>query len=1614
MTSTTVSAVRLALAAEEARSAAAAGALGADPIAIIGMGCRVPGANSPHEFFEMLLAGKDAVGPIPKERFDAERFYSADANAPGTIQTREGGFLEHIDRFDAGYFGIAPREAAMMDPQQRLLLEVAAEALDDAGVPGERLAGSRTGVFAAVYNHDYLRYQYSDPARVDAYTSSGTAYAIAAGRLAFFHDLRGPALVIDTACSSSLVAVQLASVSLRARECDLAIVGGSGVVLGPETAVSLSRYGMLSPHGRCRTFDAAADGFGRGEGCGVVVLERLSDALADGDRVRAVIRGGALNQDGRSTALTAPSGLAQLEVIRAALADARVGPADIGYIEAHGTGTPLGDPIEVEAVVGALGESGRRCGLSSAKTNIGHLEAAAGVIGLIKAALVLEHGLIPPTVHFRALNPHITLPAERFFIPTSVTPFERGAARRFAGVSSFGFSGTNAHIVLEEPPRLPQPERTPRPAPHLLVFSAQSAPSLAGLASRYAELLSGRNGDEFAAACAAAALRRTHLDRRMAVIAADGDAAAAALREHVAAGFAPGVVAGARLPASEAQPVFVFSGQGPQWWAMGRELRAGEPVFRDALVACAALLDNHADFRLLEELDADEQRSRLAETRIAQPALFALQVALCALWRSWGVAPAAVVGHSLGEIAAAHIAGALSLEAASRLAVTRGRLMQEATGRGRMAAIELPAEDVAALLQDQGGRVGIAAVNSSRSTVISGEPAEVEAIMGRARERGAQATILPVNYAFHSHQVDGLMPRLGAELGWLQPAPTRLPFFSTVVGERLAGERLDASYWPRNMREPVRFAAAISACAKAGAATFVEIGPHPVLGGPLAECVGTVGTLVTASLHRRKPERVTMLEALGRLYVRGAAVDWRGAHGEDADFAPLPAYPWNHESFPVPTYATQPAERVAIAAASGTHPLLGAERPGPPPRRVFETRLRSTAPPYLGDHCFAGRPVFPAAGFLEMALAGARQLLGADLPLLIEDVTFDEPLRLQPDDATLVVTEFEARGQRVHSFGVHSRGDDGAWRRHATGTVRSGLELERGRRSPPSIPQALDADAFYSGLSSRGPEFGPAFRAVCAAQIDGDRVTARIEAAATVAGNQATYVQHPTLLDACLQSVGLLLEPAGDDGEVYVPVGVRRLESLASLPQRYLVEARLSVRTARTASAEIDAVADDGTPLLRMRGVALQRVTRTALSGSPSHADALLTEVCFELAPQAVAAPLSGPIAVVGDGGALVASLAARSAGAILVRDGGALPEDIATVVLMLPVARVDRTMTSADVTRCAQQVGQAVATAVQAILAGPRSARLVIISTGAVALAGDPCPAGAAQAAAWGMQPAIQLEHPELRCTLIDLDPWMPPAVAADGLAATLLADDGEDRVALRGGQRFVARLVKAAIPGAAPAQRLEMGTSGLLESLSARPAVRRAPGPGEVEIAVHSTGLNFRDVLKALGTYPGPAGALGDECSGIVSAVGSGAEGLRVGDAVMAFLPGSFATYVTGDATMVVPKPPALSLAEAAATPIAFLTAAYALEDVAAVRPGEQVLIHAGAGGVGAGSHPDRASPRRHRAGDRRDTGQTCVPASPGRGAGLRLAFAELCRRDPGSDRRRGHRRGPEFAGG
>ncbi|WP_081635440.1 type I polyketide synthase [Nocardia sp. BMG111209] len=1510
-----------------------------EPIAIVGMACRFPGAPDPEAFWELLRTGTDAVSAVPADRWTRD-------------DVRWGGFLDDVRGFDAEFFGISPREAEHIDPQQRLVLELAWEGLQDAGIVPAELAGQPVGVFLGVSTNDYGRLFYSTEDRIDAYTGTGNASSVAANRISYFFDFRGPSVAIDTACSSSLVALHTACASLRSGESTVALAGGVNLILSPALSINMAKAGVMAADGRCKTFDASADGYVRSEGAGVLILEPLSRAVAAGHPIYSVVLGSASNQDGRTNGLMAPNRRAQAALLRDAYAAAGVSAGDIGYVEAHGTGTLLGDAIEAGALAEVFGENPRpaACAVGSVKSNIGHLEAAAGVAGVIKVALALHHRAIPPTLHYEKPNPAIDLADGPLRIARSLSDWTGDAT--VAGVSSFGFGGTNAHVVMAAAPRNPLPERVIRTRPALLPISARTPAAVAELAGRYRDHLT-RDGAHWPDIAYSAALHRPHHEARSAVVATASDEAAARL---AAPGAGP---TGRAHPDRPPRVVFVFSGQGGQWLGMGRQLFADEPAFRAAIVRCDREIRRAAGWSVIDELHAGADRSRLDEIAVVQPTLFAIQVALAALWDSWGVRPGAVVGHSMGEVAAAHVAGVLDLADAARVITHRSRLMARLAGAGAMAVIELAPEQLRDRLAESG--VAIAAVNGPRSTVVSGAADAIADLVAAVQRAEIFARPIKVDVASHGPHMDAVRPELVAALAGITARTGTIPIFSTVTGDRTDGTHFTAEYWGANLRETVLFGPAIDRITEDGADVFVEISPHPVLAPVLTQSVSGEAAVVLPSGVKDADEATTLLTSLGALYCAGQPIDWRVLYPEDAAFVRTPAYPWQREPHwiggPGPSGAAQPA-----AGGSAATGLESAVHPGTAFRQ-YELSLRSMA--FLGDHRVQSAATLPAALHVAVALAALGDRYGGQEHELV-DVSFDRALVLGEDSAhTLQMVMTETPGGPASFRTLASSPAD--WEPLLHGGFRAGATTASAAPLPDPVAaigagtERIEGEELYRRLGAAGLDYGPAFRRVdhVLRHPDG-RALARLSGTPVPVAGLPSVPGVTVQLDAAFQTLAAAVADAEfAAGNLFLPVGFESLRVLGDIATARWCFVADGVRPGagpETLAGDLLILGEDGRILAECTGLTVRRLSDAAPDALPRN---WFHELSWQKsAPAAPPARTDGRWIVVGGetADAVAGQLAAHGRSVSVTGECPAGADPIDAVEAIVYLAEVD----GDDPVAAAEAAAWQLLRLVQTLARQDRPPRCYLVTRGAQSVTGtEDLAANAAFAAVlWGMSRSLEHEIPELRCTRIDLGSATDDRELT-ALGRELCSDDAETEVALRGGHRFVARVRPAPepAPGRRPAQpgegfAVRQHTPGLLEDLELGQTERGVPGDTEVEIEVLAAGVNFHDVAVAIGIIPPEDDErilLGGECAGRVTAVGSGVGHVEVGELVAAIASPAFGSYVTTDAALVVPLPASVSPTAAATVPIAYLTAHHALIELAGVRAGERVLVHAATGGVG-----------------------------------------------------------------
>ncbi len=1482
------------------------------PIAVVSFGCRFPGGVvDPETMWRLLDEGRDAISQVPPDRFDPAAFYDPDPERAGFTYTVDGGFLGEVDKFDAGFFGITAQEARSIDPQQRLLLETAWEALERAGLKLSELAGSNTGVFAGLTSNEYQADALQTFESIDPYTMLGTAHCATVGRLSYWLGLQGPNVAIDTACSSSLVAIHLASQALRAGECDLALAGGVNLILSPSNYIYLSRLRALSPTGRCHTFSADADGFARAEGCGMLVLTRLEDAQRKGYKILAVLRGSAVGQDGHTNGFTAPSGPAQEDVIHRALKQARVEPATVDVAECHGTGTTLGDPIEVQALASAYGK-GRSAEhpliLGSIKSNIGHAESAAGVAGVIKAILALQHGRIPRSLHADGkLNPHIPWSELPVKVASTGLPWARRDHPRRMSVSAFSFSGTNAHVILEEAPPAKQEALAAAVALETapLVVSGRTEEALRANAARLAEHLE-TSGARLLDVAYSLATRRTGFAERLVLGAPDVGGAAAALRQLAQGSLPKGAV---RARAQEGRVVFLYPGQGSQSVGMCRSLLK-DAAFRADLEACDAALRPHTGFSVVEVLEQGEeaQKASLAKVTVVQPLLWAVAVALTRLWERWGVKPAAVVGHSQGEVAAAVVAGALTLEEGARVVAVRSRLVAGLSGDGAMASVGLPVAEVEARLKERKSSANVAVVNSKQSTAIAGERQAVEALVAEYEAAGVFCRRIAVDYASHSPQVDAALPGIREELKGLRPSTAKVAMYSTVTGGKVEGTELSGGYWADNLRKPVRLDLALEALGGAQETVLLEVSAHPVLSGAL----GGTYERVVASLRREGDAASGVRFAAAELHTHGVKVAWeRLFEGTGAREVELPTYAFERQRF----WLEAAPKKIGSLDEEGAHPLLGHRAELPDGGALFTGLLEASRHKWMEDHQVFETVLVPGVAMVELAAHAAKQL-GLDGVL---EAVLEAPLALEGRGARRAQLVVGALADGTRSFTLRSQaatvapsGVEG-WTQHASGVLGSGLKAPAplSAQWPPAGAKAVDVSGLYERLKALGFGYGPSFQVLKGVWAAEDGLYAEVELTEATAREAGEYGAHPALFDGALHAV--LTQTAG----VQLPFAWSEV-------QVHAVGAT-SARVKLTREGEGWRVAlydGAGQPVasvgsLQSRAATVQQV-KAALAGA-SH----LYEVTAQPAAEQEARDVT------------MAEVSAETP-----RLAEVSPE--ATLLVRWPARPVTAQAVHAST--------HAAVAWVQAWLKEPRleKSRVVWLTQKALSLGADEASADPSAAAVWGVGRTLQAEHPDRALVLLDSD----DAVASERLAG-LPSDEGQ--LALRQGQLKALRLkeLEAAPspPNAAAAWRLEVGEKGRLDKLALIPAPEcEAPlQRGQVRLSVRASGLNFRDVLTALGMYPGEAGPIGIEGTGVVTEVGEGVQGLKKGDRVFGMLPRAFGTVAVADARTVRRIPAGLTFAEAASLPATFLTVLYAFEDLARLKRGERLLVHAAAGGVG-----------------------------------------------------------------
>jgi polyketide synthase 5 len=1544
------------------------------------MACRLPGGiDSPELLWEALLRGDDFVTEIPRDRWDVDEYYDPEPGVPGRTVSKWGAFLDDVAGFDADFFGINDREAAAMDPQHRLLLEASWEAMEHAGLTPAAVHDSLTGVFMGLTHLDYQLVNADSDAMEGPYGFEGNTFSMGSGRIAYSLGVHGPALTVDTACSSSLFAVHMGCRSLNDGESDLALAGGAFVLLEPRKYVAGTAQSHLSPTGRCHAFDVAADGYVCGEASAVVLLKRLPDAVRDGDRILAVIRGTAANQDGHTVNISTPSATAQTALYRTALKVAGVDAATVGMVEAHGPGTPVGDPIEYSSLSEVYGVEGP-CALASVKTNFGHAQSASGVLGLMKTILALQHGMVPQNLHFTRLPDEMARIDTNLFVPQDNTPWPtNGQHPRRAAVSSYGVSGTNVHAIVEQAPdQAPEQAEAVTPEagrPLLFPLSSSSAEELRRTAGRLADWVEAHDDVALADLGYTLARRRAHRPVRTAVIASDRSGLTEALR-----GVADGDdLYRAAVGHDDRGPVWVFSGQGSQWAQMGAELLANEPVFAATIAQLEPLIEQESGFSATEAMTAPEVVTGIDRV---QPTIFAVQVALAATMKAHGARPGAVIGHSMGETAAAVVAGALSLEDGVRVICRRSRLMAAIAGSGAMGSVELPAKQVLSELTMRGIKdVVVAVVASPTSTVIGGATETVQELIADWEQRDVMARQVAVDVASHSPQVDPILDELTAALAELNPMTPEVPFYSATGFDPRDEPVCDAKYWVNNLRRTVRFAAAVRAALEDGYRVFAELAPHPLLTHAVEQTADSLDIPLATLAGMRRDQALPH-------GLRGLVADLHGA-GAAVDFA-VP-YPDGHlVDAPLPTWAHRrlwlghegPETPAHGGYTVSVHPLLGphVRLQEEPERHVWQAELGTATQPWLADHKIRNVAVLPGAAYCEMALAAARTVLGEAAE--VRDIRFEQALLL--DEHTMVGASTSLSWPGIAEFVVES--DQGNGQVRQASAVLQTADDEQ----PPAYditallaqhPKSEDGADVRKGLDDRGVQYGPAFTGLAAVHT-GDQgagtVLAEVALPRQIRSQQDAYGVHPALLDACFQSVAASPQVhAMGEGVLVLPLAARRLRFYASARNAHYCYTRVTKVEAAEIEADLDILDQHGAVLLSVQGL------RCGTGASESdQRDRILGERLLTI--DWLQRELPDPDHV--DAGSWLLISTTPTADALATALSDALGSHGAQGQTMCWPPRVDETSSSEQLKeqlRAGGFTGVVIVTGPHAHHAEDQSPlrgrdyvqrlvhitrelaeisgqlpHLFVVTRAAQTVLADDV-ANLEQGGLRGLVRVIGAEHPHLHTTQIDLD----ENTAADRVARQLLSGSEEDETAWRNGAWYVARLRPTPLrpedrhttvaDREHDGMRLQIRTPGDLETLELVACDRVPPGPGQIEVAVSVSSINFADVLVAMGLFPAIDGGLpelGMDFAGVVTAVGPGVTDHQVGDRVGGFSKnGCWGTFVTCDARLAAALPPELTEHQAVAVATATATAWYGLHDQAGISAGDRVLIHSATGGVG-----------------------------------------------------------------
>lgn len=1559
------------------------------PIAIVGIGCRFPGeSSSPKKFWEMLINQTDAIVDVPSDRWDMKRFYDDDDGRPGKMRALQGGFLkEKIQEFDPLFFGMSPREAESLDPQERLLLEVAYEAMEDAGVKMEEMKGSKTGVFVGAFTFDSYILQVSKDNRklINSHTSTGVTMTMLSNRLSYTYDLKGPSVTMDTACSSSLVATHFACQSIWNNESKMAFVGGVNIMIKPENSILMSKGKFLSKHSRCKAFDSDAGGYVRGEGAGMVLLKPLEDALKDNDRVYAVIRGTGVNQDGQTNGITVPNESSQKELIRKVYADNNIDRRNVRYVEAHGTGTPVGDPIEFKAINDALADEGKlteKCLIGSVKTNIGHLEAGAGVAGLIKAALCLYNNQVPPNLHFNNPNPNLNYEESMLRVPTKVEKLPEGK-ESYASINSFGYGGTNAHAVLQQfnQNNVKEDYRLLKKDQIIFPVCAKSPGALKELTKRYKEYIEKSN-ENFAQILSHLIYRKSHHSERLTFVASSKEDLLRKMdaydEEILLKGVSEGII-GREKP----KVVFVYTGMGPQWWKMGRELMETEPIFYKAVKECDKEFIDITGWSILEELQKPEEDSKVNETYIAQPANFVVQMALTKLLEHYGITPSATVGHSVGEVTSTYISGALTLRQALLVSYHRSRLQHLTSGKGKMLAVGLPEAEVLEDIKIYDD-ISIAAINSPSSITLSGKESSLEKLEKKYEASGVFNRMLAVEVPYHSPVMKEIEQELMEALQTLQGIPTKIDLYSTVTADKISGEEINNYYWWRNVREPVYFAKTIDALARDNYKVFIEIGPHPVLKNSMIECVQNNKNFhFLQTLNRKEPEALNFFTNISALFTLGCDLKWE-RWVDKLKFLDLPSYAWQKERYWMESQGSM-EDRMGREGSVFLNYLVNT------PQLTYKVELNKYFFPFLNDHVVHGKVVFPGAGYIAAGIAFYQYEISQEVPFRLENIKFQQLLTIENTKVQHLYTSFNPENNH---FNILSKdeAENSSWFPRAIGkfvigkytSFSNSINLEDIRKR---LNNRLSEEEVYDRLAKSKLEYGPYFRTIKSVSIGETELIAEIKGHENLNHSEQDYFIHPTLLDACFQSMIVF-----DDSE-FVPVSIGKMHCNFVPGNEFLCYSRLTSSSGNSAIADLIICDKEGNVAIEIEGFKCQELV-SSVSQSEDYLDDCFFEVAWKEEGELpeVLGEETYPLAYIfadqyEDCLPIIEQIKGRT---IIVESGAEYREldsdyyqvdfqdwnsvqniwksdDQKDVLLISLLGISGNTDTSLMSEKCII-LTNAISNIVRLFSNKTfNKVKLNLLTRGSQVVNSEDQITSPELAAIHGLGRLIGNEIPTFQIQLIDFEAGTKEiSVEAWKLAfQKIYTAKSFMEVAIRNGKLYKKTMTslkenknKKTIQQVAfkdqPLQ-LAVGQYTSLDELHFESTERIDPKEEEIEILIENTSINFKDYLKVSGKIAAEAlegtyceEKVGLDCCGIVTKIGPGVTKFNIGDKVVAFAAGTFQTYTTTSIYLAAKCPEEITVGESNVL-TTYSTVIYGLEEKARLKKGQKVLIHNATGGVG-----------------------------------------------------------------